>query len=274
MMLIKNNVNFPGVDLSPAFKELQRYDFICTIGYDDHSESIYDYAFEVHKSHDVPGTFWITTGRIETQDRSFGLDGPSQWGDTCTWEQLREMHNAETGTITIENHTHSHPQMGTLSVEELWEEINTSQTIFKREGFNPKYISYPYGSESVLARQFVSSFFEAGRGVDVSGRNDASSHLFNIKSRNIDTTGLGSIKTGIDNARNRKQWIDFHMHAVYPGGETDVGSACRTPEELSEIIQYIKDNNGIILSFDDAINAFMKNFYWTKHNIFQGQLYP
>src|SRR5690625_5476320 len=101
MLYKPSTIDLQGINLSPTIKTLRQYDFVCTIGYDDHSDSIYDYAFPVHQNHDAPGTFFVTTGRIETGDRSYGLDRPSQWGEVETWERLREMHNAEVGMIRV-----------------------------------------------------------------------------------------------------------------------------------------------------------------------------
>lgn len=275
-MLTKPSIseNFEGVALSPIIKELQKYDFVCTIGYDDHSDTIYDHAFPIHQQYDAPGTFYIISGRVESGDRTFGMDSgaPSQWGEVVTWEQLREMHHSPVGAISVQNHTHTHPTLGTLTEEDLFHEFDESQKIFKKRGFNPKYISYPFGSTSELVRHYASAFFESGRSTDYAKWNNQESNKFHTRAMAIDATSIAEIKNEIDKARSNGEWIDLYGHAVTPSGLTDQGTGCVSTDKLEDIILYVKENNGIILSLDDVINAYMKNFQWTNHNIFKASL--
>ena len=274
LKLLEDLVNAPTridsvFEISPRLAEIMEHDFVVTIGYDDCSASIYEYAFPVHQAHDVPGTFFVTTGMVE------GEVGTS-WGSVVTWEQLREMHNSEVGTITVGHHSHGHFGYGPATPEQLHSDLETSMGIFLREGFKPKYMSYPGGSSSILAQQYVSAYFKAARGAFVHsgldiGQNGSGTNRYYIDSVRIDVPSVDNIKSIITNAKNREEkvWLDVFMHMVHPSGQDANGGTVKTPEELDEIIQFIKDSNGLILSFDDAINVFMENYYWTEHKAFQ-----
>lgn len=192
-----------GMSYSKKFQEIMSASFVCTFGYDDHSRYIYEHAFPVHQAHDAPGTFFITTGRIEEQDRSFGLSEPSRWGPVCTWEELREMHTAPVGAISVENHTHSHPNLSLVNDERLYEEFQTSQDIFKKRGFTPKYTSYPYGAHNDLTKLYASAFFKAGRGVEGIAKNDAETDRFNTHSYNLDTASFSFVEEIIQGGGQR-----------------------------------------------------------------------
>ena len=270
LKLLEDVVNTPTTidsvfEISPRLAEIMEHDFVVTIGYDDASASIYEYAFPVHQAHDVPGTFWVTTGIVEG-----GGDG------VVTWDQLREMHNSEVGTITVGHHSHGHFGYGQATPEQLHSDLETSMGIFLREGFKPKYMSYPGGSSSILAQHYVSAYFKAARGAHVHpgfdvGQNGSGTNRYYIDSVSIDAPSVDNIKGIITRAKNREEkvWLDVFMHMVHPSGQNANGGTVKTPEELDEIIQFIKDSNGLILSFDDAINAFMENYYWTEHKAFQ-----
>lgn len=267
LRLLEHVVKF---EISPRLAEIMEHDFVVTIGYDDASASIYEYAFPVHQAHDVPGTFFVTTGMVE------GEIGVGSWGSAVTWEQLREMHNSEVGTITVGHHSHRHFGYGGATPEQLHSDLKTSMDIFLREGFKPKYMAYPGGSSSILAQQYVSAYFKAARGAYVhpgfdAGQNGSGTNRYYIDSVGIDNHSVASIKGYITRAKNREEkvWLNVFMHMVHPSGQSTSGGTVKTPEELNEIIQFVKDSNGLILSYDDAINVFMENYYWTEHKAFQ-----
>lgn len=258
---------------SPLLEEISKHDFVFTIGYDDASSSIYEHAWPVHKAHDVPGTFWVTTGMMEGEVSS------TTWGDIVTWDQLREMQNSDIGKITVGSHSHSHMDHGVATPAQLNSDASTAMDIFKREGFKPKYMSYPGGLSSALAKQYMSIYFKAARGAGVNegfhiGHNNGESERYFTDSVNCDVPSVENIKGIITTAKNQKDkkkmvWLDIFVHMVHPSGFDTKGGVVKTPDQISEIIQFVKDSNGLVLSFDDAVSAFMENYYWTDHNSHQ-----
>ena len=269
--VIENNDVEDEMEISPKLRQMIDHDLIVTIGYDDASKSIYDYAFPVHQAHNVPGTFWVTTGIVEG-DREEG-----SWGDVVTWEQLREME--QSGIMTIGGHSNMHIAYGGATPAQLHADLSAMKEIFLREGFNPKYMSYPGGSSSILAQQYVSAYFHAARGANVHsgfhvGQNSYDANKYYTDSVSIDTPSVENIKGILTTAKNKKSqgemvWIDLFMHMISPTGLSTAGGVVKTPDQLSEIIQYVKDNNGLIISFDDAIKVFMEYSHWAEHSMFK-----
>ena len=258
---------------STLLEQIMQHDFVFSIGYDDASLSIYEHAWPVHKAHDVPGTFWVSTGMMEGEVSS------TTWGDIITWEQLREMQNSDIGKISVGSHSHGHINHGIATATQLNSDASTAMDIFKREGFKPKYMAYPGGLSSTLAKQYMSVYFKAARGAGINegfhvGHNNSESERYFTDSVNCDKPSVENIKGIITNAKNQKNkkkmvWLDIFMHMVHPSGLDTKGGVVKTPSQLGEIIQFVKDNNGLILSFDDAVSAFMENYYWTEHGSHQ-----
>ncbi|MEK5081142.1 polysaccharide deacetylase family protein [Solibacillus sp. FSL W7-1436] len=255
-------------EIEPRLAQIMGYDFVCSIGYDDASASIYNYAFPVHQAQNVPGTFWVTTGIVDGEVSGAG------WGDIVTWEQLREMQGATNGKINVESHSHGHISFANANAAKMYSDLSTAREIFLREGFNPKYFSYPGGERGTLSNRYISAYFEAARGANVNpgytaGSNSYTSEKIYTDSIGIDTPSVQNVKDIILNAKNRPEmvWLDLYMHAVLPNGVAPGGSIVKTPEQLNELIQFVKDNNGLIISYDEAINVFMKNYYWTGGNL-------
>lgn len=102
------------------------------ITFDDGYADNYTIVYPLMKKYGFPWTLYLITGEVGK---------PNQ----MTWEQLKEM--AESHTVTIANHTVTHPKLGQLpSRLDKEKEIRGAQEALAKElGVHTTWISYPYG---------------------------------------------------------------------------------------------------------------------------------
>jgi peptidoglycan/xylan/chitin deacetylase (PgdA/CDA1 family) len=84
----------------------------------------------------------VTTGFVEERVPYPMLSYPDLAVEPVTWEMLGEM--AESGLVTLGAHTHSHPLLTGVSVEQVEEELTKPLELFQqRLGFRPQHFCYP-----------------------------------------------------------------------------------------------------------------------------------
>jgi peptidoglycan/xylan/chitin deacetylase (PgdA/CDA1 family) len=118
--------------------------------FDDGMRSVYQAALPVLREYGVPAHVFVTTGVIEQ-----GHPWPRQPAsipsfDMLDWQQLEALQAAG---VAIESHTHTHPDMRTLSDQQMEEECAAADDIIERRlGRRPQYFAYPFGYHNSLAR--------------------------------------------------------------------------------------------------------------------------
>ena len=88
----------------------------------------------------LPFTLYLATESIET-----GVPlGPSKGAEPLSWDQIETM--VESGLVTIGAHTHRHLDLRNLSVDEVEDELGTSDDLIEmRLGVRPAHFAYPWG---------------------------------------------------------------------------------------------------------------------------------
>lgn len=110
------------------------------ITFDDGYSSIYETAFPLLKTYDMPFALFLSTEPINDRQKNY-----------MTWEQVREL--SEAGVL-IANHMVSHPYMLSRNKEEtdsIWlarqrdELLEAEATILRETGQSHRFLAYPYG---------------------------------------------------------------------------------------------------------------------------------
>lgn len=99
--------------LQPRWPQNTRY--LSVLTFDDSYASNFSIAFRLMKQHQIRGTFFITVGEIGENGR-------------VTWDQLKEMRDYG---MEIGSHSLSHPNLTSLSPEELKRELEESKRILE-----------------------------------------------------------------------------------------------------------------------------------------------
>jgi peptidoglycan/xylan/chitin deacetylase (PgdA/CDA1 family) len=94
------------------------------ITFDDGYENNYKVAYPLLVKYDIPATIFPCTLYI-TEDGSYKSTIGEQM---LSWPEIEEMQ--ESGLITVGSHSHTHPNLTSISKEEVINEIETSKRIF------------------------------------------------------------------------------------------------------------------------------------------------
>ena len=101
------------------------------ISVDDADKSFLEVGWPLFKKNNIPVTLFVTTGTISNNQKYIN------------WDQIRKL--KEEGVI-IGAHSHTHAHMPDVSIEEVRNEIETSNKIFLKElGEIPTLFAFPYG---------------------------------------------------------------------------------------------------------------------------------
>ncbi len=101
------------------------------ISVDDADKSFLEVGWPLFKKNNIPVTLFVTTGTISNNQKYIN------------WDQIRKL--KEEGVV-IGAHSHTHAHMPDISIEEVRNEIETSNKIFLRElGEIPTLFAFPYG---------------------------------------------------------------------------------------------------------------------------------
>jgi peptidoglycan/xylan/chitin deacetylase (PgdA/CDA1 family) len=125
--------------------------------FDDGMRSVLTDALPIMQKYGACGHLYLTTGAI-------GQGMPNQSGDMPTFEMLSwdEVAELQTAGFSIEAHTRTHPDMRTLSVEEMTAECRgADDEIERRIGVRPKYFAYPFGYHNQVVRDCVRGLYRA-----------------------------------------------------------------------------------------------------------------
>lgn len=123
------------------------------ITFDDGMRSVYRNALPIIREHGVPAHMFLATDAVGSGKSwpQSAANGPVF--DMLNWGELEKLH--EHGVL-IESHTHTHPDMRTLTAEQMAEECERADTLIdNRLGRRPEYFAYPFGYHNKAVRGFV-----------------------------------------------------------------------------------------------------------------------
>ena len=129
------------------------------ITFDDGMKSVYQTALPILQKHEAPAHVFLPTGVIDG-DHLIAQDSTSVLPfEMLDWKEVEALHAAG---IRIECHTHSHPDVRSLTVDQLAEECGKAdELIHSRLGRKPEYFAYPFGYHNRMARDFVRNCYSA-----------------------------------------------------------------------------------------------------------------
>ncbi len=114
------------------------------ISVDDADKSFLEVGWPLFKKNNIPVTLFVTTGTISNNEKYIN------------WDQIRKL--KEEGVI-IGAHSHTHAHMPDISIQEVRNEIETSNKIFLKElGQIPTLFAFPYGETTDEIIELVKEF--------------------------------------------------------------------------------------------------------------------
>ena len=114
------------------------------ISVDDADKSFLEVGWPLFKENNIPVTLFVTTGTISNNTKYIN------------WDQIRKL--KEEGVV-IGAHSHTDADMPDISIEEVRDEIETSNRIFLKElGEIPTLFAFPYGETTDEIIELVKEF--------------------------------------------------------------------------------------------------------------------
>lgn len=136
-------------------------DRLFVLTFDDGYADMYRNAFPLLAERGHPFTLYLSTLPIE--EPAMARPG----AEAASWGEVEEM--VETGLATIGAHTHSHPDLRTVSRTLVAFELDTSNGLIEEHlGIRPRHFAYPYGwwsadAEAEVRDRYATAVLGEGR---------------------------------------------------------------------------------------------------------------
>jgi peptidoglycan/xylan/chitin deacetylase (PgdA/CDA1 family) len=214
--LTLDNSNF-FYQISPIF------DFkkgIVSLTFDDGYLSQFKTALPLLKKRNLPATFYVITGNIDSTTKSLILKNVSY-------------------DYEIGSHSVTHPDLSKISTAEVTAELIDSKTYLKKYfGVNSGLtMSYPYGEYNDSIVQIVKSMYLAARSTDPGYNSFNSDNRFVLRAYGFDDkTGINIANSRINFAIQNHLWLIEMIHAINNGTYISLDSTT-----LSEHLDYIEN---------------------------------
>lgn len=138
-----------------------RLKFVLT--FDDAYEDFYTKVLPLLRRLQLPATLFVPTEFIDKPQLlpiSRNLPNSRDKVKPMTWAQLREV--SRDPLITIGAHTHTHPEMTSLSDQKIRDEIDcSSRRLYEELGFVPSHFAYPRGIWDQRVVNVVAQYYES-----------------------------------------------------------------------------------------------------------------
>lgn len=127
-----------------------------TITFDDGMRSVHQHALPVLRHHGFPAHIFLTSGTV---DGTMGWASMPQRFDALSWQQVEECAQAQ---LSIECHTQTHPDLRTLSPDDVLAECSgADDEIARRVGRRPTLLAFPFGLFNASVRRTVAPHYQA-----------------------------------------------------------------------------------------------------------------
>jgi len=152
-----HRANIPIISLDDMLSEKEKQGVVIT--FDDGMKSVYQNALPILKDFNVPAHIFIATEAIDTGAISVDQPIAVPKFEMLNWDEVTKLHD---NGISIEAHTHSHPDLRLLSEHQIMDEFHVSnKSIVSKTGIKPAYFAYPFGYHNEMARQCAQSIYKA-----------------------------------------------------------------------------------------------------------------
>lgn len=208
-----------------------------SINFDDGWRSAHENAIPMLDAAGFKSTQFIITGRMD----------PKYPG----YIRASEVLSMQSQGHEIGAHTRTHPDLSTLTKEQMQNEIAGSKTDLQSIGVNTvDLFAYPFGSYNDQVKSIVQEAgFIAGRSSD-GGYNLKTQDPFDLRRQPMTAnTTLTDIQNYIDTAINDKTWVILLFHEVNNSGN----QYSVTPELFQKIVDYLKLKNITPVTLHQAI---------------------
>ena len=225
--------NFSLIEISlPSFSE-----GMVTFSFDDGYRSIYEHAIPILDSAWIKSTQAIITNMLSNTTGLYMTGG-----------QILAM--AQSGH-EIASHTKSHPALISLSSTQSLAEVTESKNILESMWLQIRTFAYPFWSTNDTIEALIQNGGYAGARGDIPGFNTRATNRWNLYSQSItSTTSINTIKSWIDIAFSKKQWLILEIHRQDING----WEFSNDPALIGQIVAYIQSKNMKTVTLAEGID--------------------
>lgn len=128
---------------------LEDFDKPVMLTYDDGYRDNYEELFPILQKYNVKVTVFVITGSVDIHDT------------TLSYMQVREL--AQSGLVSIQSHTYTHPHLDECGEEKLQQEHLQSKLMLARmTGYEPFVLCYPYGDRDEASLEVTREHYRFG----------------------------------------------------------------------------------------------------------------
>ncbi|MCP4365927.1 MAG: polysaccharide deacetylase family protein [Planctomycetes bacterium] len=135
------------------------------VTFDDGHKVNMSTAVPLLKKHAIPTCFFLNTKLLSASDqeyRDLSVNAHQKEHEFVDADEIRTLRDSG---FEIGSHTHSHPAMSSISIEEAEEELSRSKEILEGIiGDKVKFFAFPYGGKSSISRsvlKVVGKYYDA-----------------------------------------------------------------------------------------------------------------
>ena len=152
-----HRANIPIITLDEMLSDNTKKGVVIT--FDDGMQSVCKNALPILKDYAVPAHIFIATGVIDAGELSGDQPINVPKFEMLSWDDVTTLHDSG---IRIDAHTHTHPDLRLLNINQITDEFNLSnQAISSKIGVAPQYFAYPFGYHNKAVRECARSVYKA-----------------------------------------------------------------------------------------------------------------
>lgn len=219
---------------------LQLSEAVVSFTFDDVPRSAIENGSSILKKYGYCGTFYVAIEMMSKE--GFDLEGRDAG-------MLNDLIN-EGNELAC--HTYSHLHFFRADEEKIHSDLKKNQEVMEKlvPGYKLRNISYPFGEQTLRARDIVKKRFRSARSI-YKGVNSGKTDLNCLRSiRLYESISIERNKSMVDLAIKDHAWLIFYTHDVMDN-PSEIGCS---PKYFEEIVKYCHQKGIRVLTIDQALD--------------------
>ena len=131
------------------WRHLEDYEKPVMLTFDDGYRDNYEELLPILQKYNVKATVFVISGSVDVHNT------------TLSYMQVREL--AQSGLVSIQSHTYTHPHLDECDEETLHHQLWTSKLMLTRmTRYEPFVLCYPYGDRDALSLEVTQEYYRFG----------------------------------------------------------------------------------------------------------------
>lgn len=216
-----------------------------SLTFDDGFKSTYTLALPILSARGIKAVEFPTTGFIDSGVTGDGFPA-------MTWAEVQNLQNQYGWEIG--SHTLTHPELPTVNLNQIKNELTQSKTILESKGFNVSSLATPYGAYDNNVLREALKIYNLHRGFW--DRDDQNIYPYDRSVVLVQSSEQGvtvpNIKSWIDQAVSQKKWLVLVFHDVAPQLNPNY-EYTTTTNDLTQIADYIKQKGIKVVTMNHTL---------------------